>query len=135
MPSSWSSRRSRAALQSRQPSRCPVIASISASGNRPRWYASSARSLGQVRPMTAGSVRAGEGFPTSYTDPESHRPRGIGGTRMSDQQPTSLTLLERARANESAAWERLLHLYRPLVLHWCSRGGVTGADADDVSQD
>jgi RNA polymerase sigma-70 factor (ECF subfamily) len=46
-----------------------------------------------------------------------------------------MTLLERARANDSAAWERLLHLYRPLVLHWCVRSGVTGADADDVIQE
>jgi RNA polymerase sigma-70 factor (ECF subfamily) len=46
-----------------------------------------------------------------------------------------MTLLERARANDSAAWERLLHLYRPLVLHWCLRSGVSGADADDVIQE
>src|SRR5271165_5191580 len=54
---------------------------------------------------------------------------------MSEKQPTSLTLLERVRANDPAAWERLLHLYRPLVLHWCLRRGVTGADAEDVSQE
>jgi RNA polymerase sigma-70 factor (ECF subfamily) len=54
---------------------------------------------------------------------------------MSDKQPTSLTLLERARANDSAAWERLLQLYRPLVLHWCLRSGVSGPDAEDVVQE
>jgi RNA polymerase sigma-70 factor (ECF subfamily) len=46
-----------------------------------------------------------------------------------------LTLLERARANDSDAWRRLLHLYRPLVLHWCLKSGVNGADADDLIQE
>jgi RNA polymerase sigma-70 factor, ECF subfamily len=54
---------------------------------------------------------------------------------MADELPTSRTMLERARAHESTAWERLLNLYRPLVLHWCVRSGVTGADAEDVSQE
>jgi hypothetical protein len=32
-------------------------------------------------------------------------------------QPTSLSLLERARRREPQAWEQLVDLYRPLVLH------------------
>ena len=48
---------------------------------------------------------------------------------------TSLTLLERLRANEPDAWQRMVQLYSPLVFHWCGRFGVRGADADDVAQE
>jgi RNA polymerase sigma-70 factor (ECF subfamily) len=48
---------------------------------------------------------------------------------------THLSLLERARANDPQAWSRLVALYQPLVLFWCGRGGVHGADADDVAQE
>jgi RNA polymerase sigma-70 factor (ECF subfamily) len=50
-------------------------------------------------------------------------------------RPTSLSLLERARAQDEEAWRRLLHLYKPLVVAWCARWDVRGQDADDVSQD
>jgi RNA polymerase sigma-70 factor (ECF subfamily) len=49
-------------------------------------------------------------------------------------QPTPLSLLERLRADDAAAWQRLMDLYRPLVLFWCARGGVNPADRDDVVQ-
>jgi RNA polymerase sigma-70 factor, ECF subfamily len=56
-----------------------------------------------------------------------------------DEQPrdqsTSLSLLERARRREPQAWERLVEVYRPLVLFWCGRGGLHGPDAEDVSQE
>ena len=48
---------------------------------------------------------------------------------------TSLTLLQRLRANEPDAWGRLIALYRPLVVYWCDRQGVRGADAEDVCQE
>jgi RNA polymerase sigma-70 factor (ECF subfamily) len=48
---------------------------------------------------------------------------------------TSLTLLVRLRANEAAAWDTMVHLYRPLVCHWCLRAGLQGADADDIAQE
>jgi RNA polymerase sigma-70 factor (ECF subfamily) len=48
---------------------------------------------------------------------------------------TSLSLLERARANDGTAWGRLSALYRPLVRAWCARGGVAASDADDVTQE
>ena len=47
---------------------------------------------------------------------------------------TSLTLLERVKANDQQAWQRLVGLYSPLVYHWCARWQVSGADADDVVQ-
>jgi RNA polymerase sigma-70 factor (ECF subfamily) len=48
---------------------------------------------------------------------------------------TSLSLLERAKTNDAAAWGRLAELYRPLVRAWCGRGGVVASDADDVTQE
>ena len=48
---------------------------------------------------------------------------------------TSLTLLQRLRDNEPEAWRTMVQLYTPLIYHWCSRGGVRGADAEDVVQE
>jgi RNA polymerase sigma-70 factor (ECF subfamily) len=52
-----------------------------------------------------------------------------------DSRLTSRSLLERARANETAAWLRMMALYEPLVRHWCRRGGVAAQDVDDVAQE
>ena len=57
------------------------------------------------------------------------------GERLEAQQLTSLSLLERARTNDPAAWQRLIHLYRPLVLCWCGKGGIRAQDAEDVAQE
>jgi RNA polymerase sigma-70 factor (ECF subfamily) len=55
---------------------------------------------------------------------------------MSDPTPpTSLTLLQRLRTNESDAWALMVNLYTPLIYRWAARGGVTGADADDLAQE
>jgi len=51
------------------------------------------------------------------------------------QRSTSVTLLERLRANEPDAWRAMVHLYTPLVYHWCARGGLRGADVEDVAQE
>jgi RNA polymerase sigma-70 factor (ECF subfamily) len=48
---------------------------------------------------------------------------------------TPLSLLERARARDEDAWNRLVALYRPLVLFWCARGGVPASDTEDVAQE
>jgi RNA polymerase sigma-70 factor, ECF subfamily len=48
---------------------------------------------------------------------------------------TSRSLLERARADDSAAWERLVGLYAPLVFGWCRRWGLPEQDAADVLQE
>lgn len=52
-----------------------------------------------------------------------------------DLGATSLTLLDRARANEADAWARLVTLYAPLVRHWCLAGGLQPTDVDDVVQE
>ena len=54
---------------------------------------------------------------------------------MNDGRMTSRTLLARARAADPTAWQRLVFLYSPLVRYWCGRWGLSGADADDVSQE
>jgi RNA polymerase sigma-70 factor (ECF subfamily) len=51
------------------------------------------------------------------------------------QGDTSLTLLQRLRANEPDAWRTMVRLYTQLVYQWCARSGVRGADAEDVAQD
>lgn len=48
---------------------------------------------------------------------------------------TSLTLLERVRAADQAAWARLTELYGPLVYEWCIRMGLSSSDASDVGQE
>jgi RNA polymerase sigma-70 factor (ECF subfamily) len=50
-------------------------------------------------------------------------------------QTTPLSLLERARARDQNAWQGLVEIYRPLVLFWCRRGGLTAEDAEDVTQE
>ena len=51
------------------------------------------------------------------------------------EQVTSLSLLDKARRHDSAAWRRLVELYRPLVFFWCGRAGCRGADVEDVTQE
>jgi RNA polymerase sigma-70 factor (ECF subfamily) len=48
---------------------------------------------------------------------------------------TPLSLLERVRANDAAAWRQLHELYQPLVRFWCARAGLTAPDVEDVTQE
>ncbi|HEV3385395.1 MAG TPA: sigma-70 family RNA polymerase sigma factor [Gemmata sp.] len=57
------------------------------------------------------------------------------GKEAGRSQATPLSLLDRIRAKDPTAWKRLIDLYRPLVLFWCSRRGLQGPDAEDVSQE
>jgi RNA polymerase sigma-70 factor, ECF subfamily len=52
-----------------------------------------------------------------------------------ESNATSLSLLERVRARDARAWQRLIQLYGPLVYHWCHRAGLRGEDVKDVGQD
>jgi RNA polymerase sigma-70 factor (ECF subfamily) len=66
---------------------------------------------------------------------------------MSDERPnpsaegaasstgTSRSLIEAARVQNPEAWERMVALYAPLVLHWCRQWGLPEDDAADVFQD
>jgi RNA polymerase sigma-70 factor (ECF subfamily) len=55
--------------------------------------------------------------------------------RPDPARATSLTLLQRAIGRDPDAWQRLVHLYRPLVVAWCLRAGVRFDDTDDVAQE
>src|SRR4051794_11675033 len=48
---------------------------------------------------------------------------------------TAASLVERARAHDPAAWQRLVALYGPLVYSWARRGGLRAEDAADVVQE
>lgn len=48
---------------------------------------------------------------------------------------TSPSLLERIRAHDRAAWERLVALYGLMVYGWCLRAGLQPADAADIGQE
>ena len=54
---------------------------------------------------------------------------------MPGENATSLSLLQRVRTRDAAAWERLVALYGPLVRYWCLRGGARPEDADDLGQE
>ena len=60
-------------------------------------------------------------------------PGSDGGPHSSNG--TSRSLLGRVQANEPDAWERLVSLYAPLVLHWCRGGGLQDQDVADVFQE
>lgn len=55
-----------------------------------------------------------------------------GPSRISS---TCSRFLARAKAVDPDAWRRLVRLYSPLVLYWCSEAGLRSPDRDDVSQD
>ncbi len=63
--------------------------------------------------------------------------RDISGSDGGPQpsSATSRSLLGRVQANEPEAWERLVHLYAPLVLHWCRQAGLQDQDVADVFQE
>jgi len=48
---------------------------------------------------------------------------------------TSRSLLDGVKADEAAAWERLIRLYAPLVYRWCRRTGLPEQETADVFQD
>ena len=63
--------------------------------------------------------------------------RELNGS-SSGSQPSSATprsLLVRVQADEPDAWERLVHLYAPLVLQWCRGRGLQDQDTADVFQE
>jgi RNA polymerase sigma-70 factor, ECF subfamily len=67
-------------------------------------------------------------------DPQSEPPDRAGNPACPGDT-TPLSLLERARHKDPKAWRQLVELYRPLVLFWCTRGGVAAADTEDVAQE
>jgi RNA polymerase sigma-70 factor (ECF subfamily) len=48
---------------------------------------------------------------------------------------TSSSLIERVKARDDDAWQRLVRLYGALVLYWCRKSGLPPTDRNDVFQD
>jgi RNA polymerase sigma-70 factor (ECF subfamily) len=48
---------------------------------------------------------------------------------------TSSSLLDRVKADEAGAWNRLVTLYAPLLYHWCRRWKLQEEDLADVFQE
>jgi RNA polymerase sigma-70 factor (ECF subfamily) len=48
---------------------------------------------------------------------------------------TSRSLLERVKADEAEAWDRLVALYAPLVFQWCRGWDLREQDAADIFQE
>jgi RNA polymerase sigma-70 factor (ECF subfamily) len=57
------------------------------------------------------------------------------GPEPQPSSATSRTLLERVKADEAAAWERLVTLYAPLVFQWCRGWDLREPDIADILQD
>jgi RNA polymerase sigma-70 factor (ECF subfamily) len=57
---------------------------------------------------------------------------GEGGPPSS---ATSRSLLDRVKADDAAAWDRLVGLYAPLVYRWCRRWDLPEQEIADVFQD
>ena len=55
--------------------------------------------------------------------------------RDADSEATSLSLLDRAKANEADAWSRIADLYGPVVYQWAIRAGLQRNDAADIVQE
>lgn len=48
---------------------------------------------------------------------------------------TSLSLLARVRARDESAWDRLVHIYTPLVERWCRKWSLQQDDVADIVQE
>jgi len=59
----------------------------------------------------------------------------ITGSGSQRSTATSRSLLERVKADDTAAWERLVTLYAPLVYYWCRRWDLQQNDTADVFQE
>lgn len=59
------------------------------------------------------------------------------GRQDGASRPSSIssTLLERLRARQPEAWQRLVHLYSPVVYQWCRQYDVSRDDAPDLVQE
>jgi len=71
------------------------------------------------------------GLPRGERTADLTRSHASGGSIGS----TSSGLLNRARARDAQAWQRLVALYMPFVYRLCRKGGLTPTDSADVAQD
>jgi len=57
------------------------------------------------------------------------------GTPSQATWPTSSSLIERVKARDGDAWQRLCRLYGPMVYRWARQAGLQDPDAADVGQE
>ena len=55
--------------------------------------------------------------------------------QVEDVGETGTTLLFRVKNKDPDGWQRLVHLYSPLIYRWCRQSGVQECDAADVGQE
>jgi RNA polymerase sigma-70 factor, ECF subfamily len=55
--------------------------------------------------------------------------------RSQPASATSMSLLARVQVDEPQAWERLVNLYAPLVMHWCRASGLQDQNVADLFQE
>src|SRR5580698_9987695 len=65
-------------------------------------------------------------------NPPENSGNGLGSHSVT---ATSASLLELVKADDAAAWERLVGLYAPLVFYWCRRWDLQETDTADVFQE
>ena len=65
----------------------------------------------------------------------SHRPDTGTGPSPEPSRSTSTGLLQRVKAQDAEAWQRLVDLYGPLVYRWCRQAGLQAEDASDMVQE
>src|SRR5207249_4270036 len=58
-----------------------------------------------------------------------------GGEGPQPSTATSRSLLDRLKADDAAAWDRLVGLYAPLMSRWCRRWDLPEQDIADVLQE
>lgn len=61
-------------------------------------------------------------------------PTSSGG-KQEPSTATSRSLLERIKADDAAAWDRLISLYAPMAYRWCRRYGLPEQEIADVLQE
>jgi RNA polymerase sigma-70 factor, ECF subfamily len=57
------------------------------------------------------------------------------GERAGSSTATSRSLLERIKADDAVAWDRLINLYAPLAYRWCRRWDLPEQEIADVLQE
>ena len=57
------------------------------------------------------------------------------GDRPQRSTATSRSLLERIKADDAAAWDRLISLYAPLAYRWCRRWDLPEQEIADILQE
>lgn len=55
--------------------------------------------------------------------------------RTDSSNRTSQSLIRQVKTNDAAAWDRLVHLYSPLIYYWCQRCGLPDQEIPDVFQE